>query len=97
MAGDAYWTRGILPIIYQNGGDIISPDGTKVSGYLDSDATIEALTWYTDLFLKDKVAPTKPMWMPSTGRICSPPAKRHAVDRHLAAERLQGHEGLNFG
>jgi multiple sugar transport system substrate-binding protein len=57
--GDAYWTRGILPVIYQNGGDIISPDGKKVSGYLDSDATIEALQWYSDLFLKHKVAPTK--------------------------------------
>jgi multiple sugar transport system substrate-binding protein len=57
--GDWLWTRGLLPIIYQNGGDIISPDGKKVSGYLDSDATIAALQWYTDLFLKEKVAPTK--------------------------------------
>ena len=57
--GDPLWTRGILPIIYQNGGDIISSDGTKVSGYLDSDATVAALQWYTDLFTKYKVAPTK--------------------------------------
>ena len=51
--------RGILPIIYQNGGDIISPDGTKVTGYLDSDATVAALQWYTDFFTKYKVAPSK--------------------------------------
>ena len=57
--GDWAWSRGILPIIYQNGGDIISPDGTKASGFMDSDATVEALQWYADLFLKDKVAPTK--------------------------------------
>lgn len=57
--GDWVWDRGILPIIYQNGGDIISPDGKKASGYLDSDATVEALQWYTDLFTKYKVAPTK--------------------------------------
>jgi len=57
--GDPYWTRGILPIIYQNGGDIISPDGTKTTGYMDSDATVAALQWYSDLFLKEKVAPTK--------------------------------------
>lgn len=57
--GDAYWSRGIWPIIYQNGGDVISPDGTKASGYLDSDATVQALEWYKDLFLTHKVAPTK--------------------------------------
>ncbi len=57
--GDWVWVRGILPIIYQNGGDIISSDGKKASGYLDSDATVEALKWYTDLFLTEKVAPTK--------------------------------------
>jgi multiple sugar transport system substrate-binding protein len=57
--GDPLWTRGLLPIIYQNGGDIISADGKTVSGYLNSDATIAALQWYTDLFTKEKVAPTK--------------------------------------
>ncbi len=57
--GDPTWVRGILPIIYQNGGDIISPDGKKVSGYLDSAATIQAIQWYADLFTKEKVAPTK--------------------------------------
>jgi len=57
--GDPLWVRGILPIIYENGGDIISSDGTKVTGYLDSSETVAALQWYTDLFLKDKVAPTK--------------------------------------
>jgi multiple sugar transport system substrate-binding protein len=57
--GDPTWVRGILPIIYQNGGDIISPDGKKATGYLDSDQTIAALQWYADLITKDKVAPSK--------------------------------------
>ena len=57
--GDAYWTRGILPIIYQNGGDIISADGTTTTGYMDSPETVAALQWYTDLFLTHKVAITK--------------------------------------
>jgi multiple sugar transport system substrate-binding protein len=57
--GDAYWSRGIWPIIYQNGGDVISPDGKTTTGYLNSDATVQAVQWYSDLFLKDKVAPTK--------------------------------------
>jgi multiple sugar transport system substrate-binding protein len=57
--GDAYWSRGIWPIIYQNGGDVISEDGKTATGYLDSDATVAAVQWYSDLFLKHKVAPTK--------------------------------------
>lgn len=57
--GDPTWVRGILPIIYQNGGDIISSDGKKVTGYLDSDATIAALQWYGDFITKYKVAPSK--------------------------------------
>ena len=57
--GDPLWTRGILPIIYQNGGDIISADGKTTTGYVNSDATVAALQWYTDLFTKEKVAPTK--------------------------------------
>jgi multiple sugar transport system substrate-binding protein len=57
--GDAYWSRGIWPIIYQNGGNVISDDGKTTTGYLNSDATVQAVQWYSDLFLKDKVAPTK--------------------------------------
>ena len=57
--GDPTWVRGILPFIYQNGGNIISDDGKKVTGYLDSDATIQALQWYADLITKYKVAPSK--------------------------------------
>ena len=57
--GDAYWSRGIWPIIYQNGGDVISEDGKTTTGFLDSDATVQAVQWYSDLFLKEKVAPTK--------------------------------------
>lgn len=57
--GDWLWTRGIMPIVYQNKGDFISPDGTKTTGYLNSDATIQAIQWYVDKFMKEKVAPTK--------------------------------------
>ncbi len=57
--GDPYWVRGLSPIIYQNGGELISPDGKKASGYINSPQTIEAVQWYVDLFLKHKVAPTK--------------------------------------
>ena len=96
--GDAYWTRGILPIIYQNGGDIISPDGTKVSGYLDSDATIEALTWYTDLFLKDKVAPTKADVDALNGQDLFATGKAAMLWTGIwPLSDYKGTEGLNFG
>ncbi len=56
--GDWVWLRGILPIIYQNGGDIVTADG-KTTGAMNSEATIAAVQWYVDLFTKYKVAPTK--------------------------------------
>lgn len=44
--------------VWQNGSDILSPDRTTASGYLDAPATLEALQWYADLVLKHKVSPT---------------------------------------
>ncbi len=43
--------------VWQNGGDVISPDGTTVDGYLNSPETIEAITFLRDLVLKYGVAP----------------------------------------
>jgi multiple sugar transport system substrate-binding protein len=43
--------------LWQNGGDVISPDGTTASGYLDSPESIEAITWLRDLMLEQGVAP----------------------------------------
>src|SRR5262249_5836271 len=38
--GATDWERGILPIIYQNGGSQVSPDGTTTTGYMNSEATV---------------------------------------------------------
>jgi len=46
-----YWLWG-------NGGDVISPDGTTASGYLDAPASIEAIQFLRDLVLEYGVAPT---------------------------------------
>lgn len=43
--------------VWQNGSDVISPDGTTVSGYLDSPETIEAITFLRDLVLEYGVSP----------------------------------------
>ncbi|WP_332696000.1 ABC transporter substrate-binding protein [Halalkalibacter lacteus] len=45
-----------IPILWQFGASILSPDGTTASGYLDSKEAIEALQFYQDLYHKDKVA-----------------------------------------
>jgi multiple sugar transport system substrate-binding protein len=42
---------------WQNGGDVLAPDRSTATGYLDSAATLEALQWYADLVLKHKVSP----------------------------------------
>ncbi len=52
------WSRSVEPFVFQNGGDVSSPDGTKTSGYLDSPATVEAIQYYVDLYNKYKVSPS---------------------------------------
>ena len=44
------------PFIAQHGGSVMNADGT-FSGALNSQAAVEALTFYVDLFRKEKVAP----------------------------------------
>lgn len=44
--------------LWTNGADVISPDGTTASGYLDSPAALEALTFLRDLVLEYHVSPT---------------------------------------
>lgn len=45
----------VQPIVYQHGGKILTDDLKKASGALNSQATVEAQTWYGNLFTKDKV------------------------------------------
>ncbi|CAM4087363.1 sugar ABC transporter substrate-binding protein [Paenibacillus alkaliterrae] len=44
------------PIIWQFGGDVMNAEGTTARGFLDSPETKRALTFYTELFTKYKVA-----------------------------------------
>ena len=45
-------------LLWGNGTDVISPDGTTASGYLDSPASIETIEFLRDLVLKYHVSPT---------------------------------------
>ena len=51
----SYWMQGY---IWSHGGDLISADGTKASGTMDSQATIEAVQWVADLVTKYQVSPS---------------------------------------
>lgn len=49
----------ILPLLQSNGAEAISPDGKKVSGYINSPEAVESMRFFSDLFNKDKVSPKK--------------------------------------
>lgn len=52
------------PIIWQFGGEVMSPDGSTAKGYLDSPETLSAIRFFADLYNKYKVSafeyPTDP-------------------------------------
>ncbi|MBY0148882.1 sugar ABC transporter substrate-binding protein [Neobacillus niacini] len=45
-----------MPILWQFGADVISPDGSTAEGYLNSPEALEALQFYQDLYRKHEVA-----------------------------------------
>ncbi|MCC7207972.1 MAG: sugar ABC transporter substrate-binding protein [Anaerolineae bacterium] len=51
------WAFEWIYRLWQNGGDVIAPDGSTASGYLDSPESIEAITWFRDLITVHKIAP----------------------------------------
>ncbi|WP_342515543.1 ABC transporter substrate-binding protein [Sutcliffiella sp. FSL R7-0096] len=51
--GPAYFK---MPILWQFGGSILSPDGTTAEGYLNSEESLKALQFYQDLYLEHNVA-----------------------------------------
>jgi ABC-type glycerol-3-phosphate transport system substrate-binding protein len=44
--------------LWNNGGDVLSPDGRKAQGHFDSTKNVETYTYLRDLMLKHKVAPS---------------------------------------
>ncbi|MFS0775102.1 sugar ABC transporter substrate-binding protein [Neobacillus sp. 3P2-tot-E-2] len=51
--GPAYFK---MPILWQFGADVISPDGSTAEGYLNSPEALKALQFYQDLYRKHGVA-----------------------------------------
>lgn len=51
------WTTGFEYWVAAAGGQLISQDGKKFVGYMDSEEVINAVTFYADLYNKYRVAP----------------------------------------
>jgi multiple sugar transport system substrate-binding protein len=51
------WMPGWIVWIWANGGDVLSPNGDKATGYFNSPKTIEAVKFVNDMINKDHVAP----------------------------------------
>ena len=52
------WMPGWIMWLWNNGGDVLSPDGTRAKGYLDSDQNVRTIEWLRAMILEHKVAPT---------------------------------------
>lgn len=51
------WMPAWLPWIWAGGGDVLSPDGTRAGGYLDSPATLDTIRFLVDMIHRDRLAP----------------------------------------
>lgn len=47
-----------VPWVWSGGGDILSPDGTRATGYLNSRPTVETFRFLTDLVTRYRVTPS---------------------------------------
>jgi multiple sugar transport system substrate-binding protein len=53
----ANWMPGWVTWLWNQGGDVLSPDGTRAAGYCDSESNTKAVEFLLQLTDKDKVAP----------------------------------------
>ena len=54
-------TYFLTPLLWANGGSLISPDGLTLDGYFNSDENIESLTYVGKFFKEELVLPTEPL------------------------------------
>lgn len=54
-----WFTYGFSPMIWSNGGALLSPEATKATGYMNADPAIEAMSAFQQLFM-DQLASDSP-------------------------------------
>lgn len=52
------WMPGWIMWLWNNGGDVLSPDGKRAKGFLDSDQNVETVAWLREMIRTHKVAPS---------------------------------------
>jgi multiple sugar transport system substrate-binding protein len=56
-----FYFENVMPLwvlwLWTNGGDVLSPDGKRASGYFDGPESVEAVQFLVDLMTKHRVAP----------------------------------------
>jgi multiple sugar transport system substrate-binding protein len=92
------WDRAILPLIHSYGGNVISPDGKKFDGFMNSDGTVKAMEMYKDMYFKDTITPSnsdseafKGVDLFNTGRVAM------NLTGKWPAEDYKSNPNLNFG
>jgi len=53
----AAWQRGFEALAFTQGASLIAPDGSKYTGFLDSDPAIKTLSYFADLYRSGVAAP----------------------------------------
>lgn len=53
--------------LWNAGGDLLSPDGRRATGYLDGPASLEAIRFYLDLAVRDSVVPRVELFRKNSG------------------------------
>ncbi len=66
MLNDPAGTRAVSAVVDSFGGRLISADGKHIVGYMDSPATVNAITFWTNLVTKDHVMPTSAQYASAT-------------------------------
>ena len=52
------WMPGWIMWLWNNGGDVLSPDGKRASGYFNSEKNVQTITWLREMIRTHKVAPS---------------------------------------
>jgi len=82
--------------LWQNGGDVLSPDGTRATGYLDSPESVRAVRFYTDLLLRERVAPDPSTRLALGGEIFQTGKVAMVISGHWWMPTLRASEHFNL-
>lgn len=85
----------ILPLIQSKGGAAFADDALTTTGYLNSEATVEALQWYQDIHNKYGISPKGVSTSETTGQFQAGNIAFY-VGNIYAFKQLEQTEGLNY-